>query len=418
MAELASTGGMRVHASEDSHWADRIRAEVVDNILPFWKRHAIDRERGGFFGTIASDLTVDRDAPRSCVVNTRIAWTYAAAGRLIDPAWREISDWAVDYVAAKFWDEREGGLYWMLDSSGAPVADRKQTYAQAFGIYALAEHHRLTQNPASLEMARRLYGLVEEHCRDRAGKGYWEARDRAWHPLADMRLSDKDLNSPKSMNTHLHILEGYANLLRVWPDEGLKARLRELLEVMLDYIVDADSGHFRMFFDENWTSLSDHRSFGHDIEGSWLLVEAAQVLGDAGLKSRARAAAVMMTNAAAEGLDDDGSMFFEADGKGRLIDDRKHWWVQAEAVIGFYNAWQITHEAFFRDASRAAWDYIESRVVDRAHGEWYAKLTRQGAPLTEADDPEAHLVGPWKCPYHNARVCFEMLGRLRETRTR
>jgi mannobiose 2-epimerase len=417
MANFARTGTVGARAPANSGWAERIRAELVGNILPFWPEHAIDRARGGFFGTIASDRSVEKDSPRSCVVNARILWTYAAAARLIGPAWRETADWAFDYVADKFWDGAHGGVFWTLDADGHPIADRKQTYAQAFGIYAFAEYFRLTQNPKSLDLAKRLYDLMEEHCRDTVRKGYWEARGRAWQPLEDMRLSDKDLNCPKSMNTHLHVLEAYTNLLRVWPDEGLKARQHELLGVMLEHVVDPGTGHFKMFFDEAWTSLSGHVSFGHDIEGSWLLVEAADVLGDADLLRWARAGAVLLANAAAEGLDDDGSLLFEADAKGRLIDDRKHWWVQAEAVVGFYNAWQLTGEAFFREASREAWDYIESRVVDREHGEWYAKLTRQGVPLTEADDPEAHLAGPWKCPYHNARVCFEMLSRLRETRT-
>jgi mannobiose 2-epimerase len=221
------------------------------------------------------------------------------------------------------------------------------------------------------------------------------------------------------MNTHLHVLEAYTNLIRVWPDPGLISRQRELLEIMMDHIVDGGTGHFKLFFDMQWNPLSRNVSFGHDIEGSWLLVEAAQVLGDPVLLARARKLAVSMAISVAEqGLDRDGSVFFEADGDGLIIDAKKHWWVQAEAVIGFYNAWQITHEVRFREASRRAWDYIEGHVVDRVHGEWHAKLTREGVPLTEAEDPEACLAGPWKCPYHNARVCYEMLERLAYTEKR
>ena len=400
-------------------WTDRIRLELTGNILPFWPRHALDRKNGGFFGTIGSDLVVQKESPRASVITTRILWTYSAAARLVDTVYRETADWAFDYIAAKFWDGENGGLYWTVDYRGRPLSNRKQTYAQAFGIYALAEHHRLTRSGASLELARRLYELIEQHCHDPVFKGYLEARGRQWQPLDDVRLSDRDLNSPKSMNTHLHVLEAYTNLIRVWPDPGLISRQRELLEIMMDHIVDGGTGHFKLFFDMQWNPLSRNVSFGHDIEGSWLLVEAAQVLGDPVLLARARKLAVSMAISVAEqGLDRDGSVFFEADGDGRIIDAKKHWWVQAEAVIGFYNAWQITHEVRFREASRRAWDYIEGHVVDRVHGEWHAKLTREGVPLTEAEDPEACLAGPWKCPYHNARVCYEMLERLAYTEKR
>ncbi len=301
----------------------------------------------------------------------------------------------------------------MLDERGEPLDSRKQTYGQAFGIYALSEYYRLTGNAKALDLAKRLYLLIEAHCFDPKHNGYIEARDRDWQPLADMRLSDKDLNSPKSMNTHLHVLEGYTNLLRVWPDPSLRARQKALIEITLDHIVDAATGHFKLFFDEQWNSLLDHVSFGHDIEGSWLLYEAAEVVGDTALLARVREAAIKMARSClAEGLDRDGSMLFEADGQGRILDDNKHWWVQAEAVIGFYNAFQLTGEEKFRDASRRAWEYIETHVVDRVHGEWHAKLTREGVPLREAEDADAVLVGPWKCPYHNARVCYEMLDRL------
>jgi len=181
----------------------------------------------------------------------------------------------------------------------------------------------------------------------------------------------------------------------------------------MDHITDASTGHFRLFFDERWNALSDHVSFGHDIEGSWLIVEAAEVLGDAGLIAQARKLAVIMANAVyRQGLDRDGSLFYEVDGHGTIFDPKKHWWAQAEAVVGFYNAFQISGETRFLDAARAAWDYIEAKVVDRVHGEWHAKLSPEGVPLTAQEDSDACLVGPWKCPYHNARLCYEMIERL------
>ncbi|HUB83251.1 MAG TPA: AGE family epimerase/isomerase [Bryobacteraceae bacterium] len=394
-------------------WAASLRSEVAGNILPFWAG-AEDRQLGGFYGKIDCDGRIDAQAPRAAVIQARILWTFSAASRLIDPAYREISDRAAGYLLDQFWDTEHGGIYWMLDYLGRPLSDRKQIYAQAFAIYGLAEHFRATGSAQSLERARQLYQLIEAHSSDPVYGGYIEACARDWGALADMRLSEKDLNSPKSMNTHLHILEAYTNLLRVWRDGGLLSRQRELLEVTVDRIVDPRTAHFKLFFDMPWNSLTDHVSYGHDIEGSWLLVEAAEAVGDRALLDRVRQLAIRMAGAVArEAVDADGSIFYEADATGALIDPNKHWWAQSEAVVGFYNAYQLTGEKRFCDLSRRAWEFIESKMVDRAHGEWHAKLKPGGIPFREHEDSDACLVGPWKCPYHNSRVCYEMIERLK-----
>jgi mannobiose 2-epimerase len=397
----------------ETEWAIRLKKEVAEDILPFWARHAVDRENGGFYGRIDCDLHVDAQAPRAAVINTRVLWTFAAACRLVDARYREMADRAWGYIIDKFWDCEHGGLYWMVDYLGRPFSGRKQTYAQAFAIYGMAEYFRATGNADSLDRAKQLFRLVEVYSYDTVHKGYLEACARDWGPLEDMRLSEKDMNCPKSMNTHIHILEAYTNLLRVWREPCLLARQKELLEVMMDRIVDQSTAHFRLFLDEEWNSLNDHVSFGHDIEGSWLMVEAAEVVGDAALIDRARTLAVRMADAVArEALDKDGSIFYEANSKGVFVDPNKHWWAQAEAVVGFYNAYQISGEERFRELAYRAWEFIEAKVVDRVHGEWHAKLKPDGTPFRESEDAEACLVGPWKCPYHNSRVCYEMLERL------
>jgi mannobiose 2-epimerase len=394
-------------------WAARIEKELLENILPFWMLHTVDRENGGFYGKVDCDGHIDREAPRASVINSRILWTFSAACRLVGPAYRATADWAYDYIVDKFWDAEYGGVYWMLDYRGNPLSDRKQIYAQAFAAYAMAEYYRATGKPESLEFAQRLFRLIEDHSRDAVWKGYLEARGREWGALEDMRLSEKDLNSPKSMNTHLHVMEAYTNLLRVWRDPELEARQKELLEVTMDRIVDNSTGHFKLFFDNQWNSLTEHVSFGHDIEGSWLIQEAAEVLGDRALVDRARKLALRMAETVyAEGLDKDGSLFYEADSNGVMIDPKKHWWAQAEAVVGFYNAFQLSGHEHFLDQSYRVWEYIETHIVDRVHGEWHAKLSPAGVPYPEKDDSDACLAGPWKCPYHNSRVCYEMMERL------
>ncbi len=394
-------------------WLRQVRDELEGNILPFWMNHAVDKENGGFFGLIDADLTAHRDAARSCVLNTRILWTYSAAARLLDGKYRDMADRAFAYIADKFWDRDYGGLYWMVDYRGNPLSTRKQIYGQAFGIYAFAEYHRASGNRDSLELAKALFGLIEKHSRDFAGGGYTEALGREWRVLEDMRLSDKDLNCPKSMNTHLHVLEAYTNLLRVWREPALEKALVELLTLFMDRIVDASSGHLKLFFNEQWNSLSGHVSFGHDIEAAWLMVEAAETLGDEKLHARAKELSVGIGFAVHEqGLDRDGSVFYEADASGAIVDANKHWWVQAEAVVGLFNAYEISGNRMFLTATQRCWNYIVAKVVDRVHGEWHAKLTAAGVPLTLAEDPDVCLAGPWKCPYHNARACFEMMRRL------
>lgn len=333
--------------------------------------------------------------------------------RVLGAGYRDSADHAYDYFVRNFVDADKGGVFWMVDAAGRPTSTRKQIYAQAFAIYGLSEYARATGSKAARDQAIALFELIERHAADAVRGGYVEALDRDWRPLQDMRLSDKDLNAPKSMNTHLHIMEAYASLMRIWRDPRLVERQAALIATTVDRIVDRSTGHFRLFFDMDWRSLDDHVSYGHDIEGSWLLMEAAEVLGDPAMAARVEEVAVSMARAAlAEGRDRDGSLFYEADGTKRLIDANKHWWAQAEAMVGFYNAYRATGEIAFRDAARAVWRYIADHVVDRDHGEWHAKLTPEGRPYTAAEDGDACLAGPWKCPYHNSRACFEMSERL------
>lgn len=392
---------------------DEILRELTGNILPFWQGRLRD-PKGGFFGAADCDGIVDERAPRAAVVNARILWTFATATRVLGAQYNATADWAFDYLRTRFIDDEHGGLYWLLDADGQPISDRKQIYAQAFAIYAFSEYARATGSRDSLKLAIELFQLIEKHAADRERGGYIEALDRAWQPLDDMRLSDKDLNCPKSMNTHLHIMEAYTNLLRVWRDPALVARQTELIAVTLNRIVDSKTGHFKLFFDMDWRSLNDHVSYGHDIEGSWLLVEAAEVLGNDALIARAREAAIHMAERTlTEGRDRDGSLHYEADGDGRLIDANKHWWPQAEALVGFQNAFEMTGNVAFQDAARDAWAFIRDKVTNGQQGEWHAKLTPDGRPYTTAEDADACLAGPWKCPYHNSRACFEMLERLK-----
>jgi mannobiose 2-epimerase len=388
--------------------ATAMEQDLRENVLPFWMRQVPDEAHGGFLGQVGDDLTVDPVGPKGGVLNARILWTFAAAFRRYrEPAYLETADRALSYLLSHFWDETHGGIYWMLDHEGRPLADRKQTYAEAFAVYGLSEYHRATGSAEALDRAVELYRSIEEHATDPVCGGYWEARARDWTTLEDVRLSEKDRNSPKSMNTHLHVMEGYANLLRVWDDQGLRDRLRALVEIHLERIVDVDSGHLLLFFDERWRPVDRAVSYGHDIEASWLVVEAADVLGDAGLREKAAVVAERIARVAyAEGFDrEHGGVFAEKDDGGPL-DDEKHWWMQAEAIVGFVNAWGLTGDTAFLEAAESTWRFVDRFLIDRTHGEWRWRVARDGGEI-----PGLSKVEPWKCPYHNSRAALEVVER-------
>lgn len=396
-------------------YARRAEAELRGNILPFWIEHTVDRKRGGFYGRISNDLVVDRDAHRGALLCTRILWTYSAAYRRYgDPAYLRMARWAYDDLVTRFWDDAYGGLYWEIDAEGRPTNTRKQIYGQAFGVYGLSEYYGATGDAEALRRTLALLDAFTEHSYDPQYRGYLEAYTRQWQLEEDLRLSDVDMNEKKSMNTHLHVMEAFTNLLRTCKDESpeLHARQSELLEVMMAHVIDAGTGHTILFFDEAWTPRSDRISFGHDIETSWLLVEAAEVLGDQRLIEEAKALSVVMAQAVLdEGLDADGGLLYEADPSG-IIESNKEWWPQAEAVVGFLNAYQLSSEPRFLEAALQSWDFIEAHLVDREHGEWFRYVTREG--IVGTDQPKVSF---WKCPYHNGRACLEIVDRLESIAT-
>jgi mannobiose 2-epimerase len=392
----------------------QLEDELTGNILPFWMTHVVDEANGGFYGAVTNDLQVHNEVPRSAILCARILWTYASAYRQLGAdkypsaeRYLSMARRAFDYLTRVFWDAECGGLFWQVDYKGKPVFYRKHHYAQAFGIYGLTEYYRATQEPQSLALSKELFHLLEKHAYDPVHQGYIEGSSRKWERLEDMRLSAKEPNCRKSMNTMLHILEAYTNLLRVWDEAQLKVHHRALIEAFQRHIIDHQTHHFKLFFDDRWRSLSDHVSYGHDIEGSWLLVEAAQVQGDAELLGQVRKSAVKMAEAVyREGIDEDGSVFCEAGPQG-LVDTSKAWWVQAEAVVGFCNAYQLTGQAHFAQAAYRCWAYIQTKMVDRTYGDWTKLLHRDGTP-----DHTSYKAGPWECPYHHSRACLEMIARL------
>jgi len=391
-------------------FSGRVSDQLFGHLMPFWCGPAVDHEQGGWMGWLSNDLKPDRTQPKGLIVNSRILWAFSAVHQARpEKLLRQMADRAFDFVMNRFWDPLQGGAFWRLNDAGQVIDDSKKIYGQAFYIYALSEYHRAFGSPPALARARELFELIERHAHDARHGGYLEVRRRDWSEAdPDARLSDKDMNEKKSMNNHLHVLEAYTNLYRVWKEPRVAQRLRELIQLFQQRILDARTRHFNHFFDEAWRVRSDSYTFGHDIEGTWLLCEAAEVLDDAALRQQAGASAPPMADVVLqEGIDTDGALRYEGRG-GKIIDGGKECWPQAEAVIGLLNAFQISRNEKYLKAVLRVWDFIENRLVDRIHGEWFWRITPEGQ--VDATLPK---VSEWKGPYHASRMCLETLHRLK-----
>jgi len=386
-----------------------VRDQLFGHIMPFWCGPALDHEHGGWMAWLSNDLKPDRSQPKGLIVNCRILWAFSAVHReRPEKLFRQMADRAFDYVMNRFWDAQHGGAFWRLNDAGRVLDDSKKIYGQAFYIYALAEYHRAFEVPTALARAKELFALIERHAHDSRHGGYIEVCRRDWSEAGpEARLSDKDMNEKKSMNNHLHLLESCTNLYRVWREPRVEQRLRELIRLFEQRMLDSRTKHLNHFFDEEWRVRSQTYTFGHDIEATWLLCEAAEVLGDADLRKRTEAIALPMAETVLkEGIDADGALRYEGKG-GTIIDGGKECWPQAEAVIGFLNAFQISRDEKYLKAMLSVWDFIENHLVDRVHGEWFWRITPEGT--VDATLPK---VSEWKGPYHGSRMCLEALHRL------
>ena len=394
--------------TEVSIFKQEVREVLEDNILRFWIERMQDEEHGGFYGRIDNQNILHADADKGAILNARILWTFSAAYRVLGKSeYLKIATRAKRYFIDHFIDPEYGGVYWSLDYKGQPKETKKQFYAIGFAIYGLSEYVRATNDQKALKLAINLYRCVEEHALDKEYNGYIEAMTRNWQPIDDMRLSEYDANYPKSQNTHLHIIEPYANLYRVWPSKELEASLRNIIGIFTDRILNPETHHLDLFFEMDWTrGAGQLESYGHDIECSWLMHEAALVLGDQKVLNKVEPIVQTVAKASGKGLNPDGSMIHEANLTAGTKDDDLHWWVQAEAVVGFYNIYQHFHDEAALEKALRCWQYIKENLIDYQHGEWYWSRHRD-ASLNTVDDK----AGFWKCPYHNGRMCLEIIER-------
>ena len=412
----------------------QIKAEMQDvvenNILSFWFDQMQDRRQRGFYGQMRGDGTLVPEADKGCILNARILWSFSAAYRVLrKPDYLMAATRAKDYILEHFIDKIYGGAYWSLDSEGNPLDTKKQFYAIGFVIYGLTEFARATGDPEAFDYAIRLYDCIEQHSWAPQYGGYIEACTREWETIADMRLSDLDANYPKSQNTHLHIIEPYTNLFRLmqerpelmqgrpcplateesWRDVSLRVEksLRQLIDIFCDKILNPETHHLDLFFDMDWTRGAGWlESYGHDIECSWLMHEAALVLGDKQVLQKVEPIVRLVAKASEKGLNADGSMTHEANLDTGHVDADRHWWVQAEAVVGFLNIYQHFGDTEALQHGLHCWQYIKDNLIDWKNGEWYWSRDPEGN-INLKDDH----AGFWKCPYHNSRMCLEIIER-------
>lgn len=388
------------------HYKKELQNEL-SAILSFWQQHTIDNRFGGFYGRLDNSNKIFTNAPKGSVLNSRILWAFSAAYNLTgNNEYLSVALRAFEYIMDYFIDAINGGVYWTVDYKGKSLDTKKQVYALSFAMYGLSEFYLATKNQQAKEAAIELFHLIVEHSYDITNGGYIEALSADWKNIEDLRLSKKDANEKKSMNTHLHVLEGFTNLYRIWTHEELKKSIQELIHIFTDHIIDKNNNHLILFFDEKWNVKSNIISYGHDIEAAWLIQEAVEIIGDNDLLKTIKMQSVQLANAAMEGLDTDGGLWYEFDANENYLIKEKHSWPQAESMIGFFNAWQITGNESFLKKSFASWQFVKAHILDTKNGEWFWGV-KENYELMNEDK-----VGIWKCPYHNSRACIELIKRI------
>lgn len=407
----------------DAYFYKSVKEELTQHILPYWEKYAKDTATGGFFGNIDSNNVQDKNESRTIVMTSRFLWAYSAAARLFKEAsYLDMAEYAFTAMMHQFFDKDNGGFFWSVNPDGTPCVSKKQIYGEAFATYALSEYaaalvevKKQTIQPfAVIDKALAMFSLLERYARDPEYGGYVEACAENWKPTTDLRLSDKDMDCGKSMNTNLHVMEAYTNLYRnvaiVYPEQTgtqqlIGKALGDLVRVTATKILQKN-GHLGVYFNKDWSRIDNEISYGHDIEASWLLWEAANELADEKLMAEIRPVSIRMAMIELEEGFDKATGGFENTFIDNKQDKTRIWWNQAEAVNGFYSAWELTGGDNFKEAFQLVWKWITKYQSDREKGDWFWAVDENGVP--DLTQPKG---GNWKTAYHNARCCMELLRR-------
>ena len=394
--------------------AHTVNREISGEVLPYWVAMSPDLQNGGFVGQITGEGTANPEANKGIILNARILWTFSAAYRIYGKReYLDLASRSLDYLTEYFWDHRQGGVYWTVTCKGQPADTTKYLYAQAFALYGLSEFCRAEPGAEALDFATQLYNLIEENCYCPDHNGYHEVFSRDWKQLDGIPLGSDELSSKFSMNTHLHLMEAYANFYRVRPSEVLSGRLHNLIRLHTGKMFDPDTGHFYCYFDQNWQRTSRRYSYGHDIEAAWLLLDSVRLVNDPELLGTVETVTHKVAESTLhEGVDHQRGGLFSTGKLGQVIDTNKEWWAQAEAVVGFVCLWQLHGKESYLQAAESIWDFVKKHVKDTTLGEWFFLVDADGNPYRDYDK-----IGPWKCPYHTSRCAMELRNVLETVNT-
>ena len=379
-----------------------IKNHLEKDLIPFWQKMK-DEENDGFYGYLGYDLKLDKKAVKGCILNSRILWFFSNAYMVLeDPKLLESASHASQFLKEHCLDQKYGGVFWSLTYKGEPEDTTKHTYNQAFAIYALSSYYDASKDIEALEIARELYQLIETKCKDEYG--YLEAFTREFLPEENDKLSENGVIAEKTMNTLLHVFEAYTELYRVTKDEKVAAQIRFMMDIIADKVYNYQIGRQEVFFDRTWNSLIDLYSYGHDIETAWLVDRGLEVLNDKAYTEKLSKITREITDNIYKRAYIDHSLVNEAENG--VVDTTRVWWVQAEAVVGFLNGYQKQGKEEYLQASKDIWEYIKKYFIDKRQGsEWFWSVREDHTP------DEKPIVEPWKCPYHNGRMCFEVIRR-------
>ncbi|MCI8925592.1 MAG: N-acylglucosamine 2-epimerase [Lachnospiraceae bacterium] len=383
---------------------DEIKEHLLGTIIPFWKALR-DREYGGYYGFMDQDLKVEKKAVKGCILNSRILWFFSNAYTLLrDESLLDEARHGFDFMKKHCMDRENGGIFWSVTFEGRPEDETKHTYNQAFAIYALSSYYESSGDKEALSMAKELFHIIEEKCTD--GIGYREAFDRKFQEIENDKLSENGIIAQRTMNTLLHVFEAYTELYRAAGMAEVKERLMWILDTFAEKVYNPELHRQEVFFDTEMNSLIDLHSYGHDIEAAWLIDRGVEILGEEKYEEKMTPITKDLTRQIYEKAFDGHSLANECE-KG-VVDSRRIWWVQAETVVGFLNGWQKEPgKREYLDAAQNQWEFIENYVIDKREGsEWFHEVTQEGVPYQGGP-----IVEPWKCPYHNGRMCLEVIKR-------
>ena len=387
-------------------WAEK---DIVD-LMTWWSNNTVDEKNGGFYGTVRGDNTPDEQADKFIVLNARLVWTFSTCYEITkNPKYKELAQRAYEYFTKYFHDDKYGGFFTSVDCKGQPLHKHKFVYGNSFAIYGLSEYARVFNCDAARVLAKETVDLMDKNMWDPIYLGYYETASRDWSYTPHKIMIHRDAKNEKTQNTHLHIIEAYTNLLRVDDSKRLRARVRELLYIFFHKIINRDTWHLYYYQSRDWKPTTPDFTLGHDIECSWLLYETAEILHEPEALADAKNPCINMARAVYDiAFADCGAIHTDYEPEHDRYSDAFSWWEQSEAVVGFLNAYQMTKEEKFLDASLTVLDYIDKHFIDRKFGGWYARVQLDGAPITTIDKCNAYI-----CPYHNARMDVEIIKRLK-----